>query len=88
MTESESESALSRADLSLIAHLARQPGWFQNMPDRIRADVMGRLVAVLNKDDLRTRELVSVAKAMASLERNDLERGKLLIRVSIEEEED
>jgi hypothetical protein len=84
----ETESALSRADLRLIAQLARQPGWFQEMPDAIRRGVMSKLVAVLNKADLRTRELVSVVKAMASLEKNDLERGKLLVRVVIEEQGD
>jgi len=58
------------------------------MPDQIRRGVMGKLVAVLNKPELRTRELVSVAKVMAALEKNDLERGKLLVRVIIEEDAD
>ena len=78
--------SMSRGDLKLLAQLARQPGWFQEMPDQIRRGVMGKLVAVLNKPELRTRELVSVAKVMAALEKNDLERGKLLVRVIIEDE--
>lgn len=78
----------SRGDLRLLAQLARQPGWFQEMPDQIRRGVMAKLVAVLNKPELRTRELVSVAKVMAALEKNDLERGKLLVRVIIEESAD
>lgn len=84
----ESDPSMSRGDLKLLAQLARQPGWFQEMPDQIRRGVMGKLVAVLNKPELRTRELVSVAKVMAALEKNDLERGKLLVRVIIEEGED
>ena len=83
----DDEIPLSRSDLRLIAQLARQPGWFQELPDQIRRGVMGKLVAVLNKPDLRTRELVSVAKVMAALEKNDLERGKLLIKVIIEEDD-
>ena len=84
----DTESPLSRGDLRLLAQLARQPGWFQEMPDQIRRGVMAKLVGVLNKPELRTRELVSVAKVMAALEKNDLERGKLLVRVIIEEEQE
>lgn len=84
----EPDSSTSRGDLKLLAQLARQPGWFQEMPDQIRRGVMAKLVAVLSKAELRTRELVSVAKVMAALEKNDLERGKLLVRVIIEESAD
>lgn len=84
----DTESPLSRGDLRLLAQLARQPGWFQELPDGIRRGVMSKLVAVLNKPEVRTRELVSVAKVMAALEKNDLERGKLLVRVVIEEQDD
>ena len=79
---------LTRGDLRLLAQLARQPGWFQELPDGVRRGVMAKLIGVLNKPDMRTRELVSIAKVMASLEKNDLERGKLLVRVAIEEDDD
>lgn len=84
----DTDPPISRGDLRLLAQLARQPGWFQELPDQIRRGVMSKLVAVLNKPELRTRELVSVAKVMAALEKNDLERGKLLIKVIIEEQDD
>lgn len=81
---------LTRGDLRLLAQLARQPGPLssQELPDGVRRGVMVKLIAVLNKPDMRTRELVSVAKVMASLEKNDLERGKLLVGVAIEDEDD
>jgi hypothetical protein len=88
LVSERSPDDLTRGDLRLLAQLARQPGWFQELPDGVRRGVMIKLIAVLNKPDMRTRELVSVAKVMASLEKNDLERGKLLVRVAIEEEDD
>lgn len=77
-----------RSDLQIIAKLARQPGWFEELPDQIRRGVMGKLLGVLNKQDLKTRELVSVAKVLGSLEKNDIERSKLLIKVVVEESDE
>lgn len=81
-------TSVDRGDAQLLLKLARQPGWYSELPDQIRRLVMSKLLAVLNKADLRTRELVAVAKVMATFEKNDLDRGKVLMRVRIEEAED
>ena len=75
MTETKSEIR----DVRLIAKLAKDPLWFDGLPDTTRRMVITTLLNSLTRDDPKpsTREIVSVTRALALLERNDIERAKL-----------
>jgi hypothetical protein len=77
-----------RGDLRILLKLVRQPGWFSELPDNIRKSVVGKLVAVLNKPDARSREIIGVSKVLCALERADIERAKLSLSMEVEEDEE
>lgn len=77
-----------RGDLRILLKLARQPGWFSELPDNIRKGVVAKLMGVLNKENPRPREIIGVARVMAQLEKMDLERAKLALQIVVEEDAD
>lgn len=66
-----------RAGLRMIESLARQPGWVENMPADTRQRVMGMLAEAVELAE-SVRDRASLAKAFAALERNDMDRARLL----------
>jgi len=62
----------------MIAALSKQPAWVESMTPEMREMVVQKLHAGLHVAD-SAREVASIAKALAGLERNDIERTRLLI---------
>ena len=62
----------------MIAALSKQPAWIESMTPEMREMVIQKLQAGLHVAD-SAREVASIAKALAGLERNDIERTRLLI---------
>lgn len=62
----------------MIAALSKQPAWVESMTPEMRQMVVQKLHAGLHVAD-SAREVASIAKALAGLERNDIERTRLLI---------
>lgn len=62
----------------MIAALAKQPLWVESLTDEARAKVLQLLNDGL-KDATSPREISSVARAIANLERNDIDRTRLIL---------
>jgi hypothetical protein len=67
-----------RGSARMIAALSKQPAWVESMTPEMREMVVKKLHAGLHVAD-SAREVASIAKALAGLERNDIERTRLLI---------
>jgi hypothetical protein len=67
-----------RGSSRMIAALAKSPAWVEHLTPEMRAQVVTQLHASLAVAD-SPREIASVAKALASLEKNDIDRTRLLI---------
>lgn len=68
----------------MIRALAAAPAWVASLSDDMRAEVVRKLTAGLAVAE-SPREVASVAKALASLEKNDIDRTKLLIDAETQE---
>lgn len=61
----------------MVARLAAMPGWCESLPDDKRAMVMGNLLR--EAETASGRHLEAIARALASFERSDIERTRLLM---------
>ena len=63
----------------MIAKLAKDPLWFDGLPTTTRKMVITTLLNVLTRQEPppKIREILGVTRALALLERNDIERAKL-----------
>ena len=62
----------------MLVSLARNRAWSDSIDDEVRAKVVAKLRAGLELAD-DTRDITAVAKALSALERNDIERARLLM---------
>ena len=62
----------------MIASLARNRAWTDSLTDEHRERINQRLLESLDTAE-SARDVAAIAKALAGLERNDIERAKLLI---------
>jgi hypothetical protein len=62
----------------MIASLAKNRAWTESLTDEDRERISRQLIGSLSACE-SPREIASVVKAIAGLERNDIERTKLLI---------
>ena len=69
----------------MIAALAKQRAWTESLTDEQREQISRRLVNSLG-DCESPREIASVVKAIAGLEKNDIERTRLLMDAEAVEE--
>ena len=69
----------------MIAALAKQRAWTESLTDEQREQISRRLVNSLG-DCESPREIASVVKAIAGLEKNDIERTRLLMEAEAIEE--
>lgn len=68
----------------MIRALAAAPAWVESLSPEMRAEVVRKLTEGLAVAE-SPREVASVAKALASLEKNDIDRTKLLIDAETQE---
>lgn len=73
-----------RGSSRMIAALAAAPAWVESLSPEMRAEVVRKLTEGLAVAK-SPREVASVAKALASLEKNDIDRTKLLIDAETQE---
>lgn len=73
-----------RGSSRMIAALAAAPAWVASLSPEMRAEVVRKLTDGLAAAD-SPREVASVAKALASLEKNDIDRTKLLMEAETQE---
>lgn len=73
-----------RGSARMIRALAGAPAWIESLSPEMRAEVVRRLTEGLAAAD-SPREVASVAKALASLEKNDIDRTKLLMEAETQE---
>lgn len=69
----------------MIAALAKQRAWTESLTDDQREQISRRLIDSLG-DCETPREIASVVKAIGSLEKNDLDRTRLLMEAEAVEE--
>jgi uncharacterized Zn finger protein len=62
----------------MVAALAKNKAWTESLSDEDRERISSKLIGSL-ADCESPREIASVVKAIASLERNDIDRTKLLL---------
>jgi hypothetical protein len=62
----------------MLVSLARNRAWSDSIDDEVRAKVVAKLRAGLELAD-DARDITAVAKALSALERNDIERTRLLM---------
>jgi hypothetical protein len=67
-----------RAAARMIASLAKQKAWTDSLTDEQREQISRKLIDSLPACE-SPREIASVVKAIASLEKNDLDRTRLLM---------
>lgn len=69
----------------MIASLAKQRAWTDSLTDEQRENISRRLIDSLADCD-SPREIASVVKAIAGLEKNDIERTRLLLEAEAVED--
>ena len=69
----------------MIASLAKQRAWTDSLTDEQRENISRRLIDSLVDCD-SPREIASVVKAIAGLEKNDIERTRLLLEAEAVED--
>lgn len=75
------------SDLRIIRTLARQPGWLEEIGPQARKGIVARLLALMQKPDARSREVIGAAKVIVAMEKNDFERCRQLARLEFGEED-
>ena len=71
----------------MIASLAKNQAWSDSISDDLRAEIVAKLRDALPHAD-SPREIASISKALASLEKNDIDRARLLMDADAVESSD
>ena len=70
----------------LVGALSKQKGWLESLTDEKRQSIVDKLVGAAASAD-SARDFASIARALAGLERNDIDRARLLMDVEQREAE-
>ena len=74
-----------RASCRMIAALAKDPLWVESLSPEARQKVVDKLHDAMHAAE-SPREIASVVRALANLEKNDIDRTKLVLDADREEQ--
>lgn len=78
MSEGGERIKPDRASARMIAALAKQPAWVESMSPELRQRLVAQLEAQIPLCD-SPRDIASITRALASLEKNDIDRTRLFL---------
>lgn len=71
---------MSEREGTMITKLLGHAGWLEGLDDTKRRAIVGRMIAIIIDEKATDREKVGAVKAVAILEKNDIERAKLYLQ--------
>jgi hypothetical protein len=78
MSRTRSAAVVDRASARMITALAKQPAWVDSMTPELRERLVAQLAAQIPLCD-SPRDIASITRALASLEKNDIDRTRLFL---------
>lgn len=71
---------MSEREGTMISRLLKHNGWLDGLDDIQRRAISGRMISILANDTSKDREKIGAVRALAILEKNDIDRAKLYLQ--------